>query len=368
MQPDECLSLRGAEAVAVGPADLALPPYAASRRDSLDHLRAAGVWVKCETGVMRNPPPPPPRSLDGEPVPARDLYAFEKILDPAGFIAIRVARGGEGGAATAPGERIPTSGWPATASWPVLHRPVHDVLAEMRHVANEHFEMNGFRIGGERWTANRRWLADFARVYAAEVNLPIRTTLYAPDITPETAALLAAMRCEEVRVPIGSGSALIRNDILGLNVTDAAAEAAFAALRRAGVPAVASVEIGAPYETPESLEQTVQFLRRLDPDRVDAALHYPVPGSHADKAARENGWLVSEPAAAHLAGRPAVALPRLTSDDLVTACEALPYAVVRPYFAHLIRLARRVRIGKRGTMLELVLKPFLAPPKRRRKS
>lgn len=70
--PDNCLSMRGSEAVAVGPADLSIPRYLALRI-SLDHLRAAGLWVKCETGVMRNPPGPAPESLAGEPPPARPV-------------------------------------------------------------------------------------------------------------------------------------------------------------------------------------------------------------------------------------------------------------------------------------------------------
>jgi radical SAM superfamily enzyme YgiQ (UPF0313 family) len=184
-------------------------------------------------------------------------------------------------------------------------------------------------------------------------------------VTPRTAELLARCRCEEVRIPLGSGSTLIRSDVLGLAVSAEAAKAALAALRAAGIPSVACVEVGAPYETPASLEQTVEFLRRMEPDRVEASLHYPVPGTPAHKIAKENGWLVPDPVAAHLAGQPSVALPRLSANDLITACEALPYAVLRPGIAPLIRLARRVRIGSRGTLHELILKPFLAPARRR---
>jgi radical SAM superfamily enzyme YgiQ (UPF0313 family) len=368
LRPDDCLSLPGAEAVVVGPADLALPPYLALRSRSLEHLRTPGLWVKCETGIMRNPPLPAPPSLDREPTVARDAYPFNAVVDPAGFIQVRAARGGEGGASAAAGTPLPMSGWPPTAAWPVLHRPVEAVLDEMRQVADEHFDLVGFRVGGERWAGRPEWLARFAEAYARDIGLPLRTLLFAPDVTPETAALLARAGCEEARLPVGCGSAMVRNDFLGLNFTDDDALAAFAALRRAGVSSVACVEVGVPYETPASLDQTVQFLRRLEPDRVEARLHFPAPGSAADKTARENGWLVPDPAAAYLAGRPALALPRLDPEQIVTACEALPYAVLRPMTARLIRLSRRVKLGKRGTAYDLAVKPFLAPPVRRRKS
>jgi len=369
LRPDECLSMTGAEAVAVGPADLVAPDYLASRTSSLDHLRTPGFWVKYETGIMRNPPPRPPASLADLPAPARDLYLSDLLVDTAGFAEIQVARGGESGQAQAPKGRPaappPQTVWPPTAAWPVLHRPLDAVLAEMREMVDLLLDLGGFRIGNVRWASAPEWLAAFAKRYPTEIGLPIRTTLHAADITLPTAELLAQVRCEEVRIPIGSGSALIRNDVLGMAVSPEAAAAAFAALRAVGIPSVACVEIGAPYETPVSLDQTVEFLRRLEPDRIEAALHYPVPGTPAHKIAHENGWLVPDPAAAHLAGRPAVALSRLSADDLVTACEELPYAVLRPRIAPLIRLARRVRIGNRGTLYELLLKPFLAPAKRR---
>jgi len=369
LKTDECLSMTGAEAVVVGPADFVAPEYVALRATSLDHLRTPGFWVKCETGVMRNPPPRPPESLAATPAPARDLYPSDRLVDTAGFAEIVVARGGETGQATpAEGPSAgppPQAAWPPTAAWPVLHRPVDLVLAEMREMAGFLLDLGGFRVGNLRWAASAEWLAAFADRYPKEIGLPIRTTLHAADVTLPAAELLARAGCEEVRIQIGSGSALIRHDVLGLSVSAEAAAAAFAALRAAGVRGVACIEIGAPYETPASLEQTVEFLRRVDPDRVEASLHYPAPGTQAHKIAQENGWLVSDAAATHLAGRPAIALPRLSADDLVTACEELPYAVLRPRIAPLIRLARRVRIGKRGTLHELILKPFLAPATRR---
>jgi radical SAM superfamily enzyme YgiQ (UPF0313 family) len=288
-------------------------------------------------------------------------------VDAAGFAAVRAARGGEGGRTAAEGAVPPAqAAWPPSAAWPVLHRPVDAVIDEMLKLADEQLDLGGFRIGNDRWASSPPWLAEFAEKCARCARMPIRTTLHAPDVTAEAASLLARAGCEEVRIQVGSGSALIRTDILGLNVTPEAAQAAFAALRRAGVRGVACAELGAPYETPASLEQTVEFLRRLDPDRVEATLHYPAPGTASHKAALENGWLVPDPAAAHLAGRPAVVLPRLAAEDLVTACEVLPYAIVRPAIASLIRLARRVKIGSRGTAYECLVKPFLAPPVRRR--
>jgi len=359
--PDEALSMRGVHAVAVSPPDIAIPAYLDAPQDGLQHLSTPGLWISCETGIMRNPSAAPPESLAGQPLPARDLYLSETLLDAAGLIDVCAARWGETLPSDAP---PPTAGAPAPASWPVLHRPLDAFLKEMAILAADYLNLEGFRIGNARWSSSPEWLAEFTSRYPRGIHLPFRTALYPPDITPDVAAHLARAGCEEVRLDVGNGSTLIRHDILGIEVTNETLEAAFHSLRRVGLRTAARVELGAAYETPVSLEETLALLRRLDPDRIEAALHYPAPGTRSHEAARENGWLVADPAAAYRAGRPALDLPSLTQDDVLTACEALPHAVHRPRIAALIRLARRAKIGRGRTLHELIVKPFLGPPVR----
>ena len=358
--PDEALSLAGAEAVAVSPADQVIPPYLDARREGPASTRTAGLWIKCETGIMRNPAARPPESITDQPLPARDLYNGEEVLDEAGFASVQVARGGE--PADEPG-KVESH---AAASWPVLHRSTKSVLTEMIQVAEEQWDVGGFRLGNERWVSDPAFLAAFANEYARRIALPLRTRLYVPDVTDETASLLARAGCEEVCLPVGSATTLIRHDVLGMDFPVETVKAAFAALRRAGVRSAARVEIGAPYETAVNLEHSVDYLRHLDPDRVEAVLHWPAPGSHAEKVAKENGWLVPDPAAAYLAGQPAVVPPSLSADQIVTACLTIPYAVHRPRLVPLIQATRRIKIGT-WTLYDVLVKPLLAPPMRRPK-
>ena len=357
--PNDCLSMSGVQAVAIGPADLAIPAYLDAPQEGLEHLKTPGLWIKCETGIMRNAPAGPPESLADSPPPARDLYLSDLVLDSGGYAEVCVARGGETRQAAAP---VPVPAPQPAAPWPVIHRPLRAILQEMFNLAEEHLDMAGFRITNFRWVSAPEWLAKFAGAYAADIGLPFRTVLAPRDVTDAVAPLLARAGCEEVLIEIGSGSTLIRNDILGLEVSAADFVDAFGALRRAGVRSAARVEVGAPYETAASLNETLALLKQLDPDRVEAVLHFPAPGTRSEEAARENGWLVGDPAAAYRAGRPALALSALSEDDLVTAREAIPYAVHRPRAADLIRLARRAKIGKGRTLYELLLKPFLGPP------
>ena len=363
--PDACLSLPGAEAVAVGQADRIVPAYLQARAARVDSIRTPGMWVTCETGVMRNAVPPPPESLADEPLPLRRLYGSEQTLDAAGYAPIVAARGGEAAEAAATGEAptaIPPTGWPA---WPVLHRPLGAVLQEMQEVAADQLDLGGWRIGNTRWVSDADWLAGFAGRYPREIRLPLRTTLHAGDVTAETAGLLARAGTDEVCLPLGSASHLIRTEALGMDVAAEAVEAAVAYLREAGVRSAVRVEVGAPYETEVTLDETVDLLRRIDPDRVEARLHWPEPGSAAEHLARDHGWLAPDPSAAYLAGEPAVRPPSLSVEAILQALDLVPYRVHRPGLVPLLRLARRVTIPWKGTAYAWLVRPLLAPPVRK---
>jgi hypothetical protein len=60
-------------------------------------------------------------------------------------------------------------------------------------------------------------------------------------------------------------------------------------------------------------------------------------------------------------------LPAFSAEDLRAACELLPYVVHRPRIVPLLRFARRVKMGKRGTAYDLVVKPLIALPRRKKK-
>jgi len=367
--PDACLSLAGSEAVAVAPADQVVPAYVEARGGRVDSIRTAGLWIKGETGVMRNPAPPPPESLADEPLPARGLYRTDQTLDAAGFAPIVAARGGEAPPAAEPS--APAGGPPlpgpqtGPAPWPVLHRPLDAVLQEMHEVGHAQLDLGGWVVGNHRWASDADWLAAFAARYAREVRLPIRTTLDPADVTPQTTGLLAQARCEEVRLPLGSASNLIRREVLGLDVTPEAVGAAVERLRDAGIRSAVDVEIGAAYETQVTLDETAAVVRRLDPDRVRVTLHWPEPGTAAERVAEEHGWLVPDPRAAWLAGRPAVVTPSLSEDVLLRTREFLPWQVLRPGIVPLLRLAWRVRIPGRGSAYDWVVTPLLGPPLRK---
>ena len=65
-------------------------------------------------------------------------------------------------------------------------------------------------------------------------------------------------------------------------------------VKDAGISVTISVIIGYPGETPETLQQTLDFIRRTKPDDVHMSLATPYPGIELSNLMKELGWTISE--------------------------------------------------------------------------
>ncbi|MBV8582823.1 MAG: hopanoid biosynthesis associated radical SAM protein HpnJ, partial [Candidatus Eremiobacteraeota bacterium] len=52
--------------------------------------------------------------------------------------------------------------------------------------------------------------------------------------------------------------------------------------------------LGIPGETPETIRQTVEFAKEMNPETIQVSLAAPYPGTFLYNQARENGWLQAE--------------------------------------------------------------------------
>lgn len=65
------------------------------------------------------------------------------------------------------------------------------------------------------------------------------------------------------------------------------------ACHRAGVVIHGTFVLGLPVETPESIENTIQFARELDVFSLQVSLAAPYPGTELYEMARQNGWFAA---------------------------------------------------------------------------
>jgi len=64
--------------------------------------------------------------------------------------------------------------------------------------------------------------------------------------------------------------------------------------RRLGITIHGTFILGLPGETPETIRQTIEFAREIDPHTIQVSLAAPYPGTALYEEARRNGWLEDE--------------------------------------------------------------------------
>lgn len=112
-------------------------------------------------------------------------------------------------------------------------------------------------------------------------------------VTKEILAKMAKAHCDETMFGVESGCQRMR-DVLKKRVTTEQCENAIKWTKEAGIFVTVSVILGYPGETKETLQETLDFVRRVEPDDVWLCHATPYPGTCLREIVEKNGWKMSD--------------------------------------------------------------------------
>ena len=126
-----------------------------------------------------------------------------------------------------------------------------------------------------------------------KINLPWGCGTRADVVTKDVLAKMAKAHCNETMFGIESGCQRMRA-VLKKGVTNEQCENAIKWAKEAGMFVTVSVILGYPGETEESLQETLDFARKLEPDDVWLCHATPYPGTYLRELVKSYGWKMSE--------------------------------------------------------------------------
>ena len=126
-----------------------------------------------------------------------------------------------------------------------------------------------------------------------KINLPWGCGTRADVVTKEVLAKMAKAHCNEIMFGVESGCQRMR-DVLKKGVTNEQCENAIKWAKEAGMFVTVSVILGYPGETKESLQETLDFVRKVEPDDVWLCHATPYPGTDLRELVKSYGWKMSE--------------------------------------------------------------------------
>jgi len=251
------------------------------------------VWRTPDGTFRRNPDRPPIHDLDAIPfvtdVYARDLtiehYFIGYLLHP--YVSLYTGRGCR--------SRCTFCLWPQTIAGHVYRtRSVEHVLAEMAHAMKLLPQAKEFFFDDDTFTDDLPRTEEIARGLG---KLGITWSCNAKANVPyETLRVMREGGLRLLLVGFESGNQQILNNIRkGIKIERVRKFAEDC--HELGILMHGTFVLGLPGETRETIQQTLEFAKQIDPYSLQVSLAAPYPGTELYRQAVANGWLAGSPGA-----------------------------------------------------------------------
>ena len=156
--------------------------------------------------------------------------------------------------------------------------------------------------------------------------------------------MLAAMKeagCHYIYFGVESGSPKMLK-LMRKGISLERTKETFAICRRLGIRTQAFFLFGVPGEDQETIRQTIEFAKELDPDSVQFAVAIPHPGTQLYEECQRNGWLVYNSWADFASKNSLIETEELSREEVERArVQAYREFYFRPGF--ILRSALRIR-------------------------
>ncbi len=172
-------------------------------------------------------------------------------------------------------------------------RSSKNVLDELEWLKNE-YDAEGIAFQDDTLTFDKKRAIEICDgMIERKLKLPWGCSSRADVVTREILANMAKAGCDEICFGVESGCQRIR-DSLKKKVTTEQCENAIKWAKEAGIFVTVSVILGYPGETKETLRESLDFVRQVEPDDVWLCHATPYLGTELRALVESNGWKMSE--------------------------------------------------------------------------
>ncbi|MBI4845304.1 MAG: radical SAM protein [Candidatus Omnitrophica bacterium] len=213
-------------------------------------------------------------------------------------------------------------------------RSISNVMEELKWISSE-LGVKELKFYDDGITYNRKWAVSlFQAMIDEKIDLTWNTNLRADSIDLELAQLMKKAGCHTVNMGLESANQDILNNIKK-NVTLEKMEQAVKYCKQAGLEVCGYFVIGLPGETLETVNQTVEFAKRLDLDLATFNVTAPHPGTEFFDFLQKKGFLKTKNWEKYDTNSlPVYDYPKMSAQDIYSlALKAYRHFYMRPgYF------------------------------------
>jgi anaerobic magnesium-protoporphyrin IX monomethyl ester cyclase len=251
---------------------------------NIDHV--AGITFRKNGEVIRTPDRPFIQDLDQLPFPAYKYFPLLKYRYFGKLILPIISSRG------CPFQCTFCLA-PKMAGKRFRARSPKNVVDELQWLRDVH-KADAYTFHDETFTYDKKRVFEICKeIKNRNIGLPWDCSTRVDQISKELLAEMSRANCQLVSFGVESGSQKILN-AMKKGTTVEQNETAIKWAKEAGLSVSLSVIIGYPGETANTLEQTLDFVRKTEPDSVLMSLATPYPGIELYDVMKEMGWQVCE--------------------------------------------------------------------------
>jgi radical SAM superfamily enzyme YgiQ (UPF0313 family) len=334
--------------VARGEGEQTMLELAQNPSDSKRLHKIEGITFRGDKKIVRTPDRPCTQNLDELPRPAYKHFPLEKYrLFGRRVLPVATSRG-----------------CPFNCSFCVTPRMFNHTF-RMRSPKNVLDELEWLRRvhGAEAFSFYDDMLTyDKKRVYAIcdgmksrKLDLPWDCQSRVDTVTREMVFKMREAGCQELFYGVETGSQKIL-DIMGKKTSIEQNEKAIKWAKDAGIFVAISVVIGYPGETRHSIQQTLDFIRKVKPDDAFLCVATPSPGSELAQIIKKKGWKMSSDLSLYDLANPVFENPDLPAEEITKIRRDFCNSFYSPLyvFRQLVRRNSYCRIMARAALNHLL--------------
>jgi len=268
-----------------GEPEYTIRDIASAIRDGKSYNEIPGISININGKINHNVDRPPIENLDLLPFPAWDLVDLDKYQIPIS---------GERFLLIAPGRGCPYQcSFCASKAYygtKLRLRKPERVVDEIEWNL-EKFGVSNFLFWMESFTIDRDYVLQLTRqIVSRGLKVKWICNSRVDDVDKELLMALKEAGCWMIAFGVESGNQEIL-DTMKKNTSIEQTVNAVKQAKESGLKVAGHCIIGAPGDTPQTITDTIKFVRKLDLDYVQYYCCVPFPGSDLYEIARSRGWI-----------------------------------------------------------------------------
>lgn len=172
-------------------------------------------------------------------------------------------------------------------------RSVARAIKELKFLRDK-YDFNFVRFWDEDFTSlSLAYMREFAEMYKKEIALPFLIYARVDTVTEQKIKVLKAIDCRAFAMGIESGNEFIRTKVMGRFISNQKIIDIFRLVKSYGVKTSAYNIIGVPFETRETVFDTIRLNKKSNPDSFSVAFLEPYRGTPIRQLCEAEGFSLS---------------------------------------------------------------------------